>query len=88
MYVCMGDFNIDDFHLLQIFQIVISILKLLAIVCSLICVGMQTISIYMVSYAGKAYLQMLVAKDIISDTEFLLNCFQDSFLQIKKLYQN
>ena len=37
----------------------------------------------MVSYAGKADLQVLVAKDIISDPELLAKCFQDSLLEMK-----
>ncbi|KAL2939369.1 O-acyltransferase WSD1, partial [Bienertia sinuspersici] len=41
------------------------------------------ITIYMVSYAGKASLQVLVAKDIIPDPEILVNYFQESFMDIR-----
>ncbi|KAJ8434030.1 hypothetical protein Cgig2_001223 [Carnegiea gigantea] len=43
----------------------------------------QALTIHMVSYAGKADLQVLVAKDIISDPELLAKCFQDSLLEMK-----
>ncbi|KAL2939371.1 O-acyltransferase WSD1 [Bienertia sinuspersici] len=43
----------------------------------------QAITIYMVSYTGKASLQVLVAKDIIPDPEILVNYFQESFMKIK-----
>ena len=38
---------------------------------------------YMVSYAGKADLQVMVAKDIISDSQFLIECFKESLLEMK-----
>lgn len=38
---------------------------------------------HMVSYAGKADLQLMVAKDIIPDPEFLVKCFQDSLAEMK-----
>ena len=41
------------------------------------------IILHMVSYAGKADLQVMVAKDIISDPEVLVKCFQDSLRQMK-----
>ncbi|KAL2939381.1 O-acyltransferase WSD1 [Bienertia sinuspersici] len=43
----------------------------------------QAITIHMVSYAGKADLQVMVAKDVIPDPEILVKCFQDSFLEMK-----
>ncbi|KNA09248.1 hypothetical protein SOVF_155300 [Spinacia oleracea] len=43
----------------------------------------QAITLHMVSYAGKADMQVMVAKDIISDPEFLVNCFQDSLVEMK-----
>ncbi|CAO2814836.1 unnamed protein product [Amaranthus hypochondriacus] len=43
----------------------------------------HAITLHMVSYAGKADLQVMVAKDIISDPEVLVNCFYDSLLQMK-----
>ncbi|KAK6916429.1 O-acyltransferase WSD1, C-terminal [Dillenia turbinata] len=43
----------------------------------------QAIQIHMVSYAGRADLQILVAKDIIPDPKFLAKCFEDSLLEMK-----
>lgn len=39
---------------------------------------------HMVSYAGRADMQILVAKDIIPDPEFLAKCFEDSLLEMKE----
>lgn len=39
---------------------------------------------HVVSYAGKAEMQIVVAKDIIPDPEFLAKCFQDSLLEMKE----
>ena len=47
------------------------------------CLIEQAITIHMISYAGKADLQVMVAKDIIPDPEILVKCFQDSFQEIK-----
>ncbi|XP_039690401.1 O-acyltransferase WSD1 isoform X2 [Medicago truncatula] len=38
----------------------------------------------MVSYAGKADMQVQVAKDIIPDPEFLAKCFEDALLEMKE----
>ncbi|XP_021753330.1 O-acyltransferase WSD1-like isoform X2 [Chenopodium quinoa] len=43
----------------------------------------QAITMHMVSYAGKAELQVMVAKDIIPDPEFLVKCIRDSLVEIK-----
>ncbi|KAJ8434029.1 hypothetical protein Cgig2_001222 [Carnegiea gigantea] len=45
--------------------------------------GLQALVMYMVSYAGKADLQVMVAKDIISDSQFLIQCFKESLLEMK-----
>ncbi|KAF2290075.1 hypothetical protein GH714_001769 [Hevea brasiliensis] len=44
----------------------------------------QALTMHMVSYAGRAEMQILVAKDIIPDPEFLAKCFQDSLLEMKE----
>ncbi|XP_057546395.1 wax ester synthase/diacylglycerol acyltransferase 4-like [Amaranthus tricolor] len=41
------------------------------------------IMMHMVSYAGKAEMQILVAKDIIPEPRILANCFQDSLIEMK-----
>ena len=38
----------------------------------------------MLSYAGTAFLQILVAKDIIHDHEYLAKCFEDALLEMKE----
>ncbi|MCI07343.1 O-acyltransferase WSD1-like [Trifolium medium] len=38
----------------------------------------------MVSYAGKADMQVQVAKDIIPDPQFLAKCFEDALLEMKE----
>ncbi|KMT00483.1 hypothetical protein BVRB_9g217830 [Beta vulgaris subsp. vulgaris] len=43
----------------------------------------HAITVHMVSYAGMVNLQVMVAKDIISDPEILVEYFQDSFLKLK-----
>ncbi|KAL5705664.1 hypothetical protein ACHQM5_023939 [Ranunculus cassubicifolius] len=43
----------------------------------------HAITMHMVSYDGNAYMQILVAKDIIHDPEVLAKCFQDSLLEMK-----
>lgn len=45
---------------------------------------MQGITMHMVSYAGKADMQILVAKDLIPDPETLAKCFEDALLEMKK----
>ncbi|GJY74328.1 O-acyltransferase WSD1-like protein [Tanacetum coccineum] len=42
-------------------------------------IGMQ-----MLSYAGTAYMQILVAKDIIHDHEYLAKCLEDALLEMKE----
>ncbi|KAH6813405.1 hypothetical protein C2S51_022423 [Perilla frutescens var. frutescens] len=44
----------------------------------------HAITMHMVSYAGMAELQILVAKDIIPDPKTLANCFEDALLQMKE----
>ncbi|KAH9613958.1 hypothetical protein KSS87_012478 [Heliosperma pusillum] len=43
----------------------------------------HAITMHMVSYAGKANMQILVAKDIIPDPHFLAKCFEDALLEMK-----
>lgn len=38
---------------------------------------------HMLSYAGTADMQILVAKEIIPDPEFLAKCFEDALLEMK-----
>lgn len=45
---------------------------------------MQALTMHMVSYMGKAELQILVAKDIIEDPKLLARCFQDSLQEMVK----
>ncbi|XP_071696416.1 wax ester synthase/diacylglycerol acyltransferase 11-like [Rutidosis leptorrhynchoides] len=42
------------------------------------------ITMHMVSYAGKADMQILVAKDLIPDPENLAECFEDALLEMKE----
>lgn len=44
----------------------------------------HALTMHMVSYAGRADMQILVAKDIIPDPEFLAKCFEDSLLEMKE----
>jgi len=44
---------------------------------------MQALTMHMVSYAGRADMQILVAKDIIHDPDFLAKCFEDALLEMK-----
>lgn len=39
---------------------------------------------HMVSYAGRADMQIVVAKDIIPDPQFLAKCFENSLLDMKE----
>ncbi|KAK6946090.1 O-acyltransferase WSD1, C-terminal [Dillenia turbinata] len=43
----------------------------------------HAITMHMVSYAGNADLQILVAKDIIPEPKILAKCFEDALMQIK-----
>lgn len=43
----------------------------------------HALTMHMVSYADRADLQILVAKDIIPDPEFLAECFEDALLEMK-----
>ena len=45
---------------------------------------MQAITMHMLSYAGRAEMQILVAKDIIPDPEFLAKCFEDALFEMKE----
>ncbi|KAK4378447.1 hypothetical protein RND71_000309 [Anisodus tanguticus] len=47
----------------------------------------HAITMHMVSYAGKADMQILVAKDIIPDPKVLAKCFQDALLEMKEAAQ-
>uniref|UniRef100_A0A6P4ACR1 O-acyltransferase WSD1-like isoform X2 n=1 Tax=Ziziphus jujuba TaxID=326968 RepID=A0A6P4ACR1_ZIZJJ len=44
----------------------------------------HALTMHMVSYAGRADMQILVAKDIIPDPEFLAKCFEEALLQMKE----
>lgn len=44
---------------------------------------MQALTMHMMSYAGRAEMQILVAKDIIPDPEFLAECFENALLGMK-----
>lgn len=44
----------------------------------------HALTMHMMSYAGRADMQILVAKDIIPDPEFLAKCFEDSLLEMKE----
>ena len=43
----------------------------------------HAITMHMVSYNGRADMQILVAKDIVSEPQLLAKCFQDSLLEMK-----
>ncbi|XP_042497048.1 wax ester synthase/diacylglycerol acyltransferase 11-like isoform X2 [Macadamia integrifolia] len=43
----------------------------------------HAITMHMVSYAGRAEMQILVAKDIIPDPKVLAKCFEDALLEMK-----
>ncbi|OVA15643.1 O-acyltransferase [Macleaya cordata] len=43
----------------------------------------HALTMHMVSYAGKAEMQILVAKDIIPDPQYLAKCFEDALLEMK-----
>ncbi|KAK9071142.1 hypothetical protein SSX86_009710 [Deinandra increscens subsp. villosa] len=44
----------------------------------------HAITMHMVSYAGTCYMQILVAKDLVHDPEFLAKCFEDAMLEMKE----
>lgn len=44
----------------------------------------HAITMHMGSYAGRADLQILVAKDIIPDPQLLAKCFEDALLEMKE----
>ncbi|KAF8034695.1 hypothetical protein BT93_C0882 [Corymbia citriodora subsp. variegata] len=43
----------------------------------------HALTMHMVSYAGRADMQILAAKDIILDPDFLAKCFEDALLEMK-----
>lgn len=45
---------------------------------------MQALTMHMMSYGGKADLQILVAKDIIPDPKVLARCFEDALMAMKQ----
>ncbi|KAI3878643.1 hypothetical protein MKW92_041503 [Papaver armeniacum] len=45
----------------------------------------HALTMHMVSYSGKAEMQILVAKDIIPDPRFLAKCFEDALLEMKEV---
>ncbi|KAI3895445.1 hypothetical protein MKX03_016211 [Papaver bracteatum] len=44
----------------------------------------HALTMHMISYAGKAEMQILVAKDIIPDPQFLATCFENALLEMKE----
>ncbi|KAF5745612.1 O-acyltransferase WSD1-like [Tripterygium wilfordii] len=44
----------------------------------------HALTMHMVSYVGMADMQILVAKDIIPDPEFLAKCFEEALLEMKE----
>ncbi|MED6135758.1 hypothetical protein PIB30_049648 [Stylosanthes scabra] len=46
--------------------------------------GNPALTLHMVSYDGRADMQVQVAKDIIPDPEFLAKCFEDALLEMKE----
>ncbi|EXC17310.1 O-acyltransferase WSD1 [Morus notabilis] len=44
----------------------------------------HALTMHMLSYAGRADMQVLVAKDIIPDPEFLAQCFEDALYEMKE----
>lgn len=48
----------------------------------------HAITMHMVSYNGKADMQILVAKEIIHDPNILAKCFQDALLEMKDAAKN
>ncbi|KAL6958681.1 hypothetical protein U1Q18_045609 [Sarracenia purpurea var. burkii] len=46
--------------------------------------GPKAITMHIVSYAERADMQILVAKDIIPDPQILAKCFEDALLEMKE----
>jgi hypothetical protein len=46
------------------------------------------ITMHMVSYAGKADMQIQVAKDLIPEPQILSKCFMDALTEIKQLTES
>lgn len=44
----------------------------------------HALTMHMLSYAGRADIQLLVAKDIIPDPEFMAKCFEDALIEMKE----
>ncbi|KAI3873887.1 hypothetical protein MKW98_001536 [Papaver atlanticum] len=44
----------------------------------------HALTMHMISYFGKAEMNILVAKDIIPDPQFLAKCFEDALLEMKE----
>ncbi|KAI7728502.1 hypothetical protein M8C21_016549, partial [Ambrosia artemisiifolia] len=44
----------------------------------------KAITMHMLSYAGTAYMQILVAKDLVHDPEVLAKCLEDAMLEMKE----
>ncbi|GLU03226.1 hypothetical protein SLE2022_204340 [Rubroshorea leprosula] len=44
----------------------------------------HALTMHMVSYAGRADIQLLVARDIIPDPGFLAKCFEDALIEMKE----
>ncbi|KAI3952408.1 hypothetical protein MKX01_005275 [Papaver californicum] len=44
----------------------------------------HALTMHMISYAGKAEMQILVAKDIIPDPQFLAKCYEDALLEMEE----
>ncbi|KAL8189140.1 hypothetical protein R6Q57_029401 [Mikania cordata] len=44
----------------------------------------HAITMHMMSYAGTAYMQILVAKDLVHDPEVLAKCLEDAMLEMKE----
>ncbi|KAK6942787.1 O-acyltransferase WSD1, C-terminal [Dillenia turbinata] len=51
-------------------------------------VNYLALQVNMISNAGRAGLQIMVAKDIIPDLEYLTKCFEDSLMEMKDVLQN
>uniref|UniRef100_A0A7N0T0Y8 Diacylglycerol O-acyltransferase n=1 Tax=Kalanchoe fedtschenkoi TaxID=63787 RepID=A0A7N0T0Y8_KALFE len=47
----------------------------------------HSLTMHMMSYAGKAEMQIMVAKDLIPDPHVLAKCFEDALLEMKTLAQ-
>lgn len=59
-------------------------MSLMYVDCRWLKLLMQALILNMVSYAGRADMQVQVAKDIIPDPEFLAKCFEDALLEMKE----